>query len=160
MVFQYQRVGITRERVFELLRLAAVAEGFPAHLIGSHSLRKGGATAMLSCTDDIEQVKRFGGWKSDAVHAYLYSDHAACPDRAKAMLRSTPVLHPQQRPQSQPPASSRAPRLPPLIRSPPSLKEFKCGVLGLGGSAPKSQGGNMAQAPLRSASTRHSCGCT
>ena len=56
----------------ELLRLAAIAEGYPAHLIGSHSLRKGGATAMLACTDDIEQVKRFGGWKSDAVHAYLY----------------------------------------------------------------------------------------
>ena len=120
VVFQYQGVGITRERVSELLRLAAVAEGFPAHLMGSHSLRKGGVTAMLSCTDDIEQVKRFGGWKSDAVHAYLYSDHAACPDRAKAMLRSTPVLHPPQRPQSQPPASSRpiGHRLLPLIRSP------------------------------------------
>ena len=58
---------------------------------------------MLSCTDDIEQVKRFGGWKSDAVHAYLYADHSACPDRAKAMLRSLPVLHPPQRNRSQPP---------------------------------------------------------
>ena len=28
---------------------------------------------MLACTDDLEQVKRFGGWKSDAVHAYLYA---------------------------------------------------------------------------------------
>ena len=87
----------------ELLRLAAIAEGYPAHLIGSHSLRKGGATAMLACTDDIEQVKRFGGWKSDAVHASLYADHAACPERAKAMLRSSPVLHPPQRNRSQPP---------------------------------------------------------
>ena len=64
--------GFTREAISELLRLAAVAEGCPAHLVGSHSLRKGGATAMQACTDDIEQVKtvkRFGGWKSDAVHA-------------------------------------------------------------------------------------------
>ena len=57
---------------------------------------------MLSCTDDIEQVERFGGWKSDAAHAYLYADHSACPDRAKAMLRSSPVL-PSQRNRSQPP---------------------------------------------------------
>ena len=100
LVFQYQGVGITRESISEILRLAAVAEGYPAHLVGSHSLRKGGPTAILSCTDDIEQVKRFGGWKSDAVHAYLYSDHAACPDRARSMLKSAPVLHPPQRTRS------------------------------------------------------------
>ena len=61
VVFQFQGVGVTREMVSDLLRLAAVAEGHPSHLVGSHSLRKGGATAMLACTDDLEQVKRFGG---------------------------------------------------------------------------------------------------
>ena len=76
VVFQFQNVGVTREMVSDLLRLAAVAEGHPSHLVGSHSLRKGGATAMLACTDDLEQVKRFGGWKSDAVHAYLYAEDA------------------------------------------------------------------------------------
>ena len=85
VVFQFQNVGVTREMVSDLLRLAAVAEGHPSHLVGSHSLRKGGATAMLACTDDLEQVKRFGGWKSDAVHAYLYADHATS---AKAMAEA------------------------------------------------------------------------
>ncbi|CAE7227233.1 unnamed protein product, partial [Symbiodinium sp. CCMP2456] len=90
------RVGVTREQVSELLRVAAVALGYPAHLVASHSLRKGGATAMLSVTDDVEVVKRFGGWKSDAIHAYLYTDMAHAPERASQMLRSQRVLQPRQ----------------------------------------------------------------
>ena len=57
---------------------------------------------MLACTDDLEQVKRFGGWKSDAVHAYLYADHAASKTRASDMLRSKPILSSAQRSGSQP----------------------------------------------------------
>ena len=102
VVFQFQSVGVTREMVSDLLRLAAVAEGHPSHLVGSHSLRKGGATAMLACTDDLEQVKRFGGWKSDAVHAYLYADHATSKTRSSDMLRSKPILSSAQRTGSQP----------------------------------------------------------
>ena len=102
VVFQFQSVGVTREMVSDLLRLAAVAEGHPSHLVGSRSLRKGGATAMLACTDDLEQVKRFGGWKSDAVHAYLYADHAASKTRSSDMLRSRPILSSAQRAGSQP----------------------------------------------------------
>ena len=89
-----------REGISEALRLAAVALGYPAHLVASHSLRKGGATAMLAVTSDVETVKRFGGWKSDAVHAYLYTDMAAAPNRAKEMLTSKPVLQPQQHTQA------------------------------------------------------------
>ena len=102
VVFQFQNVGVTREMVSDLLRLATVAEGHPSHLVGSHSLRKGGATAMLACTDDLEQVKRFGGWKSDAVHAYLYADHATSKTRSSDMLRSKPILSSAQRTGSQP----------------------------------------------------------
>ena len=55
---------------------------------------------MLAVTSDVETVKRFGGWKSDAVHAYLYTDMAAAPNRAKEMLTSKPVLQPQQHTQA------------------------------------------------------------
>ena len=58
---------------------------------------------MLACTDDLEQGKRFGGWKSDAVHAYLYAVHAAGRGRASDMLRSKPILSSSQRVGSQPP---------------------------------------------------------
>ena len=55
-----------------------------------------------ACTDDLEQVKRFGGWKSDAVHAYLYADHAASKTRASDLLRSKPILSSAQCSDSQP----------------------------------------------------------
>ena len=99
-VCAWQGVGVSREGVSEALRLAAVALGYPAHLVASHSLRKGGATAMLAVTSDVETVKRFGGWKSDAVHAYLYTDMASAPNRAREMLTSRPVLQPQQHAQA------------------------------------------------------------
>ena len=99
-VCAWQGEGVSREGVSEALRLAAVALGYPAHLVASHSLRKGGATAMLAVTSDVETVKRFGGWKSDAVHAYLYTDMASGPNRAREMLTSRPVLQPQQHTQA------------------------------------------------------------
>ena len=49
-VFGWDGKGITRDAVSDLLRVAACALGFPPELIGSHSLRKGGATAMLAST--------------------------------------------------------------------------------------------------------------
>ena len=99
-VFCWEGRGVTRELVSDLLKTAASALGYPPHLIGSHSLRKGGATAMLASTGDLEAVKRFGGWKSDAVHAYLYADHQEAPNRSSSMLESNPVLHPSQRARS------------------------------------------------------------
>ena len=122
VVFQYQGLGVTRDQVSDLLRLAAVAEGYPSHLVGSHSLRKGGATAMLACTDDLEQVKRFGGWKSDAVHACLYADHAAGRGRASDMLKSKPILSSTQRAGSQPPTEKS-----PAAYRPSSALGTRCG---------------------------------
>ena len=85
-VCSWQGLGVSMEGTSELLRLAAVALGYPAQLVTSHSLRKGGATAMLAVTSDVETVKRFGGWKSDVVHAYLYTDLAAASARSKEMF--------------------------------------------------------------------------
>jgi hypothetical protein len=44
-VFGWDGKGVTRELVSDILKTAAAALGYPPHLIGSHSLRKGGATA-------------------------------------------------------------------------------------------------------------------
>ena len=51
----------------------------------------------------MELVKRFGGWKSEAVRAYLYSDLHGGQSHASHMLRSKPALQPQQRSRSSPP---------------------------------------------------------
>ena len=38
---------------------------------GSHSCRRGGATAAVAANVDIHLVKRHGNWKSDAVYLYV-----------------------------------------------------------------------------------------
>ena len=101
-VFASNGKGITREDISALLRVCSTALGYPPKLVGSHSLRKGGATALFAATGNMELVKRFGGWKSDAVHAYLYSDLHGGEQHGTRMLHSKPALQPQQRSQSTP----------------------------------------------------------
>ena len=52
-----------------------MADGQQGARFGSHSLRIGGATALYQSTKDLEQVKRFGRWTSDAFHGYLWESH-------------------------------------------------------------------------------------
>ena len=57
------------------LELAAIAIGVPPGRMGSHSLRIGGATAMYHVSGDLQAVRRFGRWASDAFHGYLWESH-------------------------------------------------------------------------------------
>jgi len=66
---------IGRDDIHGLVQLAAVADGQEGARFGSHSLRIGGATALYQGTKDLEQVKRFGRWTSDAFHGYLWENH-------------------------------------------------------------------------------------
>ena len=71
---------IQREEVTDLVRWAVVAAGYNEGDAASHSLRKGGATAIYQGTGgNIEYTREFGGWasKSEAVKAYLYEGHEA-----------------------------------------------------------------------------------
>ncbi|OLQ15436.1 hypothetical protein AK812_SmicGene287 [Symbiodinium microadriaticum] len=61
---------------FYMLRASEYLPGIVALNAPSRVLR--GATAMLAVTSDVETVKRFGGWKSDAESAPS-SYHAAVP---------------------------------------------------------------------------------
>ena len=74
-----------------------MAAGFPGELAGSHSLRKGGATAFFASTGDLERLKRYGGWSSDAVHAYLYEDHTAQKGISEGMLGTSLITLPSQK---------------------------------------------------------------
>lgn len=60
---------LRREDLQAALQPAADAVGLPRERFRSHSLRIGGASAMLHATD---LVKRFARWSSDAVHGYLH----------------------------------------------------------------------------------------
>ena len=67
---------VRREQVQQLLRAAAVAVGLPAERFMSHSLRVGGASALYHVTNDIEFVKLWGRWTSQAFHRYLWESLA------------------------------------------------------------------------------------
>ena len=101
-LFRYENgTGLDREGITHFIRIAALAAGFPGELAGSHSLRKGGATAFFASTGDLERLKRYGGWSSDAVHAYLYEDHTAQKGISTGMLHSQLITLPSQKdPQS------------------------------------------------------------
>ena len=67
---------LIREEIQGFLQIAAVADGWNASDVGSHSLHIGGATAMAHfCKQDWSQVKRFGRWTSDVFQRYLWDSH-------------------------------------------------------------------------------------
>ena len=69
----------------DLLGKAARAMGVDHTHIGSRSLRIGGATATCHAVPDLERLKRFGRWKSNAFHAYLWEAHEPQKGLAEAM---------------------------------------------------------------------------
>jgi len=77
--------SIRREEIQHILELGAIALGINAERMGSHSLRIGGATALYHTVQDLEKVKRFGRWKSDAFHGYLWESHEPQRGLAKSM---------------------------------------------------------------------------
>ena len=100
-LFRYaDRSGLDREGIAHLIKVAALAAGYPGELAGSHSLRKGGATAFFASTGDLERLKRYGGWTSDAVHAYLYEDHTAQIGISQGMIGSNVITLPSQKAQA------------------------------------------------------------
>ena len=83
---------IRREEIQHLLELSAMAFGVNADRMGSHSLRIGGATALYHTVQDLEIVKRFGRWKSDAFHGYLWESHEPQRGLSEGMVRDESSL--------------------------------------------------------------------
>ena len=83
---------IRREEIQHLLELSAMAFGINADRMGSHSLRIGGATALYHTVQDLEIVKRFGRWKSDAFHGYLWESHEPQRGLSEGMVRDESSL--------------------------------------------------------------------
>ena len=84
---------ITREQIQDLLERAAVACGLPPERFRSHSLRIGGATALYHHFQDIDIVRRWGRWRSNAFHAYLWDAREQGAGVAAAMAADRTVLH-------------------------------------------------------------------
>ena len=84
---------VRREDVQEVLERAAVATGLPPSRFRSHSLRIGGASAMLCSTGQFELVKRFGRWSSNAVHGYLHESAETALGLASRMAAAKAAAH-------------------------------------------------------------------
>ena len=65
-------------------RLAEI--GIDASGYGSHSCRRGGATAAVAANVDLHLVKRHGNWKSDAVYLYVVDSVKARLSVSQAIL--------------------------------------------------------------------------
>ena len=69
---------LTRQKLADVLKAAAVACGVPGSRIATHSLRRGGASCYMPSTAagsnvTEEDIQRFGRWTSDAYKKYITS---------------------------------------------------------------------------------------
>ena len=61
-------------RIKSLLKLAAVHFELPPERFSCHSLRSGGATSLFVSGISLEDIRRFGRWRSVTFHEYLWFD--------------------------------------------------------------------------------------
>jgi len=83
---------VLASQVKVLLRHAAEREGIPVDRMGTHSLRIGGATALLHGKVPIELIKRMGRWVSESFQRYLWEANEDAKDLARIMASDTSTL--------------------------------------------------------------------
>ena len=69
--------SLSREVVARTLKAGAAQAGIPEARVSCHSLRSGGATAMLRCSQSYEDTRCFFRWRSDVARVYLRSVRGA-----------------------------------------------------------------------------------
>ena len=75
-----------------LLETAAIEEGLPSARFGTHSMRIGGATALLHAGVPIELIKRMGRWVSDSFQRYLWEAAEGTEGLSKKMASTSATL--------------------------------------------------------------------
>jgi len=83
---------LKRSEIQSWLRRAGAACGTPPDLLGSHSLRIGGACALYHAGHDTELIKRWGRWASAAFHVYLWETAEQSKGVAKTMVNAPGTL--------------------------------------------------------------------
>ena len=86
--------AVTRDEVRRMLGSAALQQGMPAEILGTHSLRSGGASALYHATGgNTSVVKRLGRWASEAFEGYLWEDRTLTKGLTTAMIRAPWHVH-------------------------------------------------------------------
>jgi integrase len=83
---------VTREMVADLLKEAAIELGHPADEFSSHSLRRGGATALYSKGYSREEIMYVGRWKSDVWLRYAKMTQQKLSSAAKDIATASYTL--------------------------------------------------------------------
>ena len=94
--FLFQGPGgktINREMIQSALRDGAIECGHSPRMVGSHSQRCGGATALHNAGYSLEFIKRFGRWRSDCVKIYLWDGHEMTDGVVNSMASADYELH-------------------------------------------------------------------
>jgi hypothetical protein len=88
-LFAWGRGGggeIKRRMITTAIKDAAVLNGKPRADVSAHSLRSGGASAMMRASVSYEEIRTFGRWKSDVAMIYARSNHRQMEGVAGRML--------------------------------------------------------------------------
>jgi hypothetical protein len=85
-VFIHLTQDVLRRRLQDLVKKI----GLPVKDFGTHSLRRGGATWLMSCGVPLHTIKSIGDWQSDCVQRYL---KPSINDKLKTISKVTPQLH-------------------------------------------------------------------
>ena len=83
---------ILASQIKTLLGKAAELEGMPVDRMGTHSLRIGGASALLHAKVPIETIKRMGRWVSDSFQRYLWEANEDTRGLSTLMARDRSTL--------------------------------------------------------------------
>ena len=86
-LFQNQSGGqLTQRQVQSFLKGTLRRAGLPADDYGTHSFRIGGFNRLFLMEAHIEQIKRIGGWSSDAWKEYVRIQQSDCLSLTRRML--------------------------------------------------------------------------
>ena len=83
---------ILTSQVKMMLANAAEECGMPPDRMGSHSLRIGGASALLHAGIQIENIMRWGRWLSNSFQRYLWEANETAQGVSRKMSDDTTTL--------------------------------------------------------------------
>ena len=79
---------LLRSEVQGIIQIAAEEVGVDPSRYAVHSLRIGGACALLLAGFSIELIQRWGRWKSNCYHGYIWEASGAARGEADQMMRA------------------------------------------------------------------------
>ena len=81
-----KRAQLTQDQVQKFLQSTLKKNGVPWQDYGTHSFRIGGFNRLFLMGAHIEQIKRIGGWSSDAWKEYIRMQQSDCMALTRRMM--------------------------------------------------------------------------